>query len=857
METETLASAVISPLKLFASRGCLGNLYSPENKIIVAQSDRELVASLEPLTGLAVYEFSPDNSRPWGTIAPLGESDDAEMVELQQPPAFCLGFLVMSDAGRQQLASSISWWRDRGGKDSIPEAIFLEFGEDLEAGRAQFWQQIAHRLACETLSLATRLSHLQQQYLEMRTRHETMQNAVAGIEAFLSIAQLPPLELAFENPPASVTTPETGVLTQLLPVSSRGLAALDLYVATIDRSSQGILGVTLETTDDRTRLASWQIPYTHLLPGWFGLDLPTVDMSRPRDVELCLEWKTQAGSAPVLALGEPQPLPEFRATFENQKSDRGLAFRLWQGLPGTRRVMSPYSDSPQSRGILGSGVTSRVLEITPNADETIQILEDGGKILTEARSQTPTIAMLPFCISPGATTVRATVATEDPEADIVEYAMAAIAEGCDPIPCFENGEGALAFSGWVPIKPNEPHQIGITYPAADFAHLAIAARVPTGSSPERARATWHRFTIDDRPHPETETPTPAPGNSPENTHITDYPRVVHPRDAIAPETAPLSRADIAKLREALPASNRVKFVNNNSKIEVWPMVWTNTVAILPHAIPLGATGVWTQVCTENKEAVPVEYAIALVAADDDISARKAIDEETNFSGWQRVEPYTPQEIAVQLDTPADRDYHLVLSTRVTEGVAKKAWARWTDIQPLFPETPRPTSPRLTLPEAVALREVPPPSPRVKLLKDRETIEVFPMSQGETVAILPGAVRQGVAKVLTRVCTENAEATDVEYAIAVVANDDDLSARQGITEDGAALGFSGWQRVKPCTPKEINVKLETPTEGDYHLVLATRLPKGGSTHKAWARWVDVRLELGGDAGTRGRGDAGTR
>lgn len=839
IETESIQSIANSLQKLFASPACLGNLYSAERKIIVAQVDRQRLAALEPFPGWTIYEYSSDSSATFGTIAPADDADDAEMVEIQIPPAFCLGFVVLSEAGRQQLTSLMAWWGDRGVAE-IPEAIELDFGENIDAGRAQFWQQIADRLATETRSLANRLSTLGQQYLELRTRHETMHNAVAQVEEFLSTAELPPLELAFENRPVSVPSSDAIVLTQLLPVSSRGLAALDLHVTTLDPNRRGILRVALETTDDRTSLARWQIPYTHLLPGWFGLDLPSIDLSRPRDVELRLEWETLEGSAPVFSLGELQPLPEFRAVRDDREGDRTLALRLWQGLPGTRRVMSPYSDSPESFGMLGSSATSRVLEIAPQSGDRIQILEEGDKILTQPRSQTPTIAMLPFCISPGATAVRATVATEHPDADIVEYAMAAIAEGCDPVPCFENGEGALAFSGWVAIKPNEPHQIALAYPAADFAHIAIAARVPPGSSPERARATWHHFAIDDRPHPETTAPIPAPGNN----NIADYPRVMHPRDAIAPETQPLSRADIAKLREALPPSNRVKFVKNNSAIEVWPMVWTNTVAVLPRAIPQGATGVWTQVCTENNEASPLEYAIAIVAADDDISARQAIEEGTNFSGWQRVEPYTPQEIELQLDAPADKDYHIVLTTRVPEGsVPKKAWARWTDIGPLFPDTPRPTSPRLTLPEAVELREAMPPSPRVKQLRDSKAIEVFPIPQGETVAILPGAVRRGVRKVLTRVCTENAEASDIEYAIAVVTNDDDISARGGVTEEEAALGFSGWQRVRPCTPKDISVKLDTPAEEDYHLVLATRVPEGGYAQKAWARWVDVRLELG--------------
>ncbi|MBR8828006.1 MAG: hypothetical protein DSM107014_08915 [Gomphosphaeria aponina SAG 52.96 = DSM 107014] len=501
-------------LKIFTKQDYLKELYSSKTKFLVAAIDLEIFQKLklkEETFQAYIYKLTDIGK---GKITVLGEKEvDQDWVELKIVPTFCLGFLTVSEGGEKEIEGLVNWWKAGCKEDAIPPLLKLK--EQVDKNPAEFWQLIARETSRETNKIAARLSKIQRQYLDLRTHHENLQNAFAIVEEYLSQAKLPPLQLAFENPPEKqVVKPEPGrinktLVKQLLPVPSRGLALIELYVAKNYQSATGELRVTVEGIDDKNTLGKWEVPYQNLREGWLGLDLPNIDMGRKQEIQLTVEWLTRIGPAPGLEIGAVQYVPEFQVDLNGEKVNHSLAMRLWSGLPGTRKVVSPYLAKPTDTaelkfGYLGKGTISKVIEVTPNSSEEemhgIRYFEEGEKILTHPRGGGLTIAMIPFAFRPEANQLTATVETQHPQADQVEYALALITEDMNPEECFEqdNPKLALAYSGWSKVEPQTPTQIRLVLAASAKAyyHIVMATRIPEGKQENLAWATWLNFLVE-------------------------------------------------------------------------------------------------------------------------------------------------------------------------------------------------------------------------------------------------------------------------------------------------------------------------------------------------------------------------
>lgn len=505
------------PLKIRVNRDRVADLYAASFKLIVAATDRALVDALQPISGISFYQFHHDVERQMGSISPMAGETATDWVELQWAPMFCNGFLASSAAGRTEIDALVEWWSQTVLPDRLPPILECQVPLDSPDARAEFWQLLFHQTAGEALTTATRLSTLQQQYMELRSSHETMHNAFAAIEGFLSQAKLPALQLAFESQPTQktiVVEPGAGKgrLEQGLPVSSRGLAAVEFHVGKCSPHALGQLTISIESRDEATCFARWHVPYEHLTPGWFPLDLPSIDIGRKQEVSVCLEWNTRVGPAPHVSLTSHQSIRAAQIQVKGQTLDRSLALRIWTGLPGSRRSFSPYltmedteTALPQdfSGGHLGQRSLSRVLEVTPNLPTEdflyVQPLDKGHKILTHPRHKGSSLARLPFCCPAGATVVKATVATENAKASTIEYAMALVKDGESPLACFENDDStaAIAFSGWIPVAPETPRQITLSLPeAADEAyHIVFGTRRSADGTVQYGWAHWLDFYI--------------------------------------------------------------------------------------------------------------------------------------------------------------------------------------------------------------------------------------------------------------------------------------------------------------------------------------------------------------------------
>ena len=671
-------------MQIVTKKNNLQDIYSSSPKVLVSARDRNIVLNLNLNTQLRTYEFNYDPQSPKQTITLLRESNNSDnnlnLVEMQLVPNFCLGLIAFSQTAKEELEKLKHIWTQTSPQPSLPSLIELNSNLEIQTLQAEFWQRMYGQMERQTRAIATRIATLQKQYLSLRSLHDNMQNAFATVEDYLSQAKLPPLQLAFDNQPTKKIIEPTDFvdsnsleIKQFLPKSSRGLAMVEIHLVKKHENISGHLTVQLKACEENTCIAKWQIPYSQLPNGWLRLDLPAIDLGRKRDVELIIEWHTNIGPAPSLSLAQIQPIPEVQAHQGEMGLQCSLAFRLWTGLPGTRKVTSPYllpikDPEPQiNLGDLGQGAMARLTEITPNLPTDkfahIEAIDNGAKILTHPRTNgKATIAMLPFCFPTTANRLTATVVTAHEEADIIEYAMAIIKPGTDPQTCL-NSDAALAFSGWTAVEANSPRQISLKLNSTveENCHIVIAAKLAEGSTPYYGWAHWLNFC------------TAFESEASEE-------RVAVASVVETPQT--VSRVRDASLTTTEDSWSRVQEIENGGKIQVHPKYGVETVALLTEAIALGTTKIKSIVCTENEEASAIEYAVAVISDDDDLAARLAVtSSETALagSGWHRVEPNHLYQIDLELPSPVDKNCYLVLATRIPQdGHQRNAWARWLD-----------------------------------------------------------------------------------------------------------------------------------------------------------------------------------
>ena len=696
-------------MTIFTNRDTLEDLYSSSKKLVIASSDRAILKNLSGLSVINIYEFH--NTPEGGVLLPWGQERRTDAVELRLAPVFCFGFLVASEVAKNELDVLVTWWQSLAKQENVPSYLELT-PENPELWQEQIWQELFLRAVGETELIAKRIGELQRQYLELRSIHEDVQNAFATVEDFLCQTKIPQLQLAFENPPAkdvAISSDGTGLaeLQQLLPIPSRGLAAIDLHIAKKDPHASGTLEIAIEEIDEEICLAKWQVPYQNIPEKWLHLDLPAIRILPKRDIKLKIKWINRIGLAPYVSIGEAQPIPEVQLTSDRGKLARSLAFRLWTGLPGTRQVVSPYLEEAQRLdrygvksskfGFLGDRAIASAIAVTPNLPTDdfahIQIVNNGAKLLLHPRPEGElTIAILPFVFPAEAKYLRATVATEHPEASEIEYALALITDDVDPHTCFAERPSVpiIGRSPWIKVEPNVPAQIALALdnPAKKNYHIVLATRLPPQSSLGYAWAHWLNFYVDRQVQEIPLFEEIAPTTPSSISYEGQIPLVI--REIVpAASKKELTLEQIIKSRDASLDTTQDNFphvsqIENSLIIQVHPRTEGETIALLPESFPQGAIKASAIVCTENADASPIEYAMAIIKEDDDLTAQLAIastEAAVTFSGWHRVEPDCPTEIVINLPEPAPSNYHLVLATRLPEGGYKdNAWARWLTIE---------------------------------------------------------------------------------------------------------------------------------------------------------------------------------
>ena len=494
-------------------------IYNGELKIILPAVDLPSVREICRLSSkIAIYICERGGRRGSCEIYRADAERGATRIPLNHPPTFCLAMLALSSGGKRVLEALREAW-SVGAEGFLPNSTFIDPTDGHDAAAAAVHRALFDAIADAYGSSTARLLALQRQYTAFRIVHDQLQNAFDTVENFLSRSQLPPTWLAFACEPTEVTIgPEAAGaafrLTQLLPLPSQGLAAIELHATPADASGDGSLTLSVATCEEDRILGEWSIPYAVVPDGWMFLDLPEIDIAPRQSVMLNAAWVTHSGTPPRLSLTALQPVPEARVCVAGgEDSERSLALRLHLGLPGSRRVAHPWQIGVRRQphpGRLGRRLAHSVLrgvaelDPMPGHEPLVTFVEDPVAIEVRPMNGSMTVAKLPGALPAGTRQLTATIKTEDPGGPLVEYALLALGPRSAYRTVLTKGRlNGLpgGFSGWLPIHPEFATQIHLTLtdPNEKPLDLFLATRLAEGQAAICAQARWLEFVVDGVP----------------------------------------------------------------------------------------------------------------------------------------------------------------------------------------------------------------------------------------------------------------------------------------------------------------------------------------------------------------------
>lgn len=491
-------------------------IYNGEFKVIVAAIDLPLLLGICRLSSsIAAYTCERGAHRGRFEIHRVATRRGSGRVPLAQPPTFCLALLAFSADGSKQLEELRGAW-SIGAEGFVPPVTLVDVAAGADAATAQAYGLLFDAIAGLHAASAARLLALQRQYTAFRIVHDQLQNAFDTVENFLARSQIAPIWLGFACEPTENSIGPQGAgrplrLTQLLPVPSQGLAAVELHTTPASSNADGQLAVSIVTCEDGRTLGEWGIPYNTVPNGWIFLDLPEIDTAPRQSVLLIVSWNTQSGAPPKLSLTRLQPVPESCVCIAGEEdSERSLALRVHIGLPGSRRVAHPYQIGVrQQPGIslvgrrLAPSVLQRFAELNPvpGREPRVRLIDGAAAIEVQPVNGGMTVAKLPGALPAKARRLTAMIKTEDPAGPLVEYALLALAPRAAYQPVLV--EGRLnghpgGFSGWQPIHPDFATQIHVTLaePANQPLDVYLATRLAEGQAAQSAPARWLDFVVE-------------------------------------------------------------------------------------------------------------------------------------------------------------------------------------------------------------------------------------------------------------------------------------------------------------------------------------------------------------------------
>ncbi len=639
-----------------------------------------------------------------------------------QPNMLCLGLVTLTSENSSNEALR-SWWLERCGVDLDICAVSHDAPETKR--RAQLWSWVANKILSWTDMLHAENRNLLSQNRSLRRSYGALQMAFSRLEHFVSANHLQAPVLHYETTPIAShwkPTSSGAKLNQLLPILSTRLSFFELHFRKSSGASDGVLRVALRLEPSAQILHVWEIAYGDLLNGWNSFaPPPTID--EQNEVLLELVWSESVG-APAIGLSTGHWNKPYGALPAVDTSMcYSLAVRIWSGIQGVR---PPNLTSSPAKV---SDVKGRLLALAPGdlaraqqhempgtqklEYEFVSASVFPGRLLVHPhQGEGATIAFLPETVSAGTTYFSAECKTANPEASVIEYAMAVVRRGVAPEAAFSFYDSPSdGFSGWHSISPMELRRIYLVLeaPATGDERLCFATRLPPGSSEQNAWATYSgvEFAVGWRPRKPILRILEQSGElgneqswRQERGHASAQIAATAPKPfSCSPELRmdrgssrllALAPGNLARARQhEMPGTQKFEYESVSAsafpgQLLVHPHQGEGaTIAVLPETVHARTTFLSVECKTASPEASVIEYAMAVVphgVAPE--AAFSSYDSPSDgFSGWHSISPIEPRRIYLVLETPATGDERLCFATRLPSGSSElNAWATYSGVE---------------------------------------------------------------------------------------------------------------------------------------------------------------------------------
>jgi len=373
-------------------------------------------------------------------------------------------------------------------------------------------QAIAQRASARQFSAQSRASAAM-----LRAENESLQRKFQALEAFLFDLGGPrhskALELSPANAevtlvageqeaadPSSTNACPAVQFVQRLPVSARGLIAIDIYCTHVTPVSGANLRLSFRDLADGALGDAASLPLSEISFGWNRLSLPLAIDSADCEPRLEFRLESEDGEATLsLALASPVPIPQFRVTSsEGPVSDSPLALRAWRGLAGAR-LPSVQGVNEIGDIFLGADQVPRphlFKADDPNMGfEPVEYWPKQNGILVHPPAQGLTVGLVEHVPVSNVAGVSGIVTVAGPESPSLDFAMAVMPAGFaaskQPLP---------PFKSWLTLAAKEWGEVHATSEFAMTGHvdLILATRVASGPRNSMAWALFRGFRLHTR-----------------------------------------------------------------------------------------------------------------------------------------------------------------------------------------------------------------------------------------------------------------------------------------------------------------------------------------------------------------------
>ncbi|MFG1411945.1 DUF6212 domain-containing protein [Xanthobacter sp. VTT E-85241] len=317
------------------------------------------------------------------------------------------------------------------------------------------------------------------------------------------------------NGSAMVVDVAASAIRQLLPVSSKGVCAIDLLVRFSGGETGGSLKAALYLGDSAEAHATWVIPIPDVVgqkEDWITLSLPQALDGMSRSAILHLE--VQGGSSSAVSLGASRIIANERycpygAGSGHVVGNRPIAMRIWQAPPG---FITPRLPNVVLAEALPTAVETSC-RVPPTSLQRVEMLltaaelpnfaevvfHSGEEQITVHPPQKGIcIGVLKDLVPAAAMSVSAKGFVASERAQPVEFALVvAEADQAAGVPWSEVPQltNVVDWSGWRAVAPTQPHQLSVFLtPEERSGHPPRTLFLLTRMEQNRSNAfAWARF----------------------------------------------------------------------------------------------------------------------------------------------------------------------------------------------------------------------------------------------------------------------------------------------------------------------------------------------------------------------------